>query len=248
MSLSEFIDYVTSKQKTLVVFNPASDSTLVDDLRSYFATQNVTVRGKQTVSGDPDGVAVLRLDGEILASVPTAHLTELLDGGGLRETGVGIDDTDYHEILQHLKETTFTSSNKAEMVTISHEIEDRAFRLGGGQLLVGFQRPTKLMKEADRYGRLAAQPFDVHTFAIPGEPVEIDEVTHHAEAGAEIEDSWFVVFDGDGNDSYKTALLATEQAPNQFDGFWSDDPEIVDSIGSYIQKAYLTPQPGGPTR
>ena len=248
MSLSEFIDYVTSKQKTLVVFNPASDSTLVDDLRSYFATQNVTVRGKQTVSGDPDGVAVLRLDGEILASVPTAHLTELLDGGGLRETGVGIDDTDYHEILQHLKETTFTSSNKAEMVTISHEIEDRAFRLGGGQLLVGFQRPTKLMKEADRYGRLAAQPFDVHTFAIPGEPVEIDEVTHHAEAGAEIEDSWFVVFDGDGNDSYKTALLATEQAPNQFDGFWSDDPEIVDSIGSYIEKAYLTPQPGGPTR
>ena len=248
MSLSEFIDYVTSKQKTLVVFNPASDSTLVDDLRSYFATQNVTVRGKQTVSGDPDGVAVLRLDGEILASVPTAHLTELLDGGGLRETGVGIDDTDYHEILQHLKETTFTSSNKAEMVTISHEIEDRAFRLGGGQLLVGFQRPTKLMKEADRYGRLAAQPFDVHTFAIPGEPVDIDEVTHHAEAGAEIEDSWFVVFDGDGNDSYKTALLATEQAPNQFDGFWSDDPEIVDSIGSYIEKAYLTPQPGGPTR
>ena len=248
MSLSEFIDYVTSKQKTLVVFNPASDSTLVDDLRSYFATQNVTVRGKQTVSGDPDGVAVLRLDGEILASVPTAHLTELLDGGGLRETGVGIDDTDYHEILQHLKETTFTSSDKAEMVTISHEIEDRAFRLGGGQLLVGFQRPTKLMKEADRYGRLAAQPFDVHTFAVPGEPVEIDEVTHHAEAGAEIEDSWFVVFDGDGNDSYKTALLATEQAPNQFDGFWSDDPEIVDSIGSYIQKAYLTPQPGGPTR
>ena len=248
MSLSEFIDYVTSKQKTLVVFNPASDSTLVDDLRSYFATQNVTVRGKQTVSGDPDGVAVLRLDGEILASVPTAHLTELLDGGGLRETGVGIDDTDYHEILQHLKETTFTSSDKAEMVTISHEIEDRAFRLGGGQLLVGFQRPKKLMKEADRYGRLAAQPFDVHTFAIPGEPVEIDEVTHHAEAGAEIEDSWFVVFDGDGNDSYKTALLATEQAPNQFDGFWSDDPEIVDSIGSYIEKAYLTPQPGGPTR
>jgi len=136
------------------------------------------------------------------------------------------------------------------MVTISHEIEDRAFRLGGGQLLVGFQRPTKLMKEADRYGRLAAQPFDVHTFAIPGEPVEIDEVTHHAEAGAEIEDSWFVVFDGDGNDSYKTALLATEQAPNQFDGFWSDDPEIVDSIGSYIKRrtSHRNPaaRPGSP--
>jgi len=248
MALSEFIEYVNSKEKTLVVFNPAPDSTLVADLKRYFSTQNVAVRGKQTASGAPDGVAVLRLDGEVLASVPTAQLTDLLDGGGLRETGVGIDDTDYHEILQHLKETTFTSSNKAEMVTISHEIEDRALRVNGGQLLVGFQRPEKLTEQADRYSRLAGQQIDIHTFAVPGEPVDIDGVTHHTEATEEIERSWFVIFDGDGDDSYKTALLATEQAPNQFYGFWSDDPELVDSIGTYIENAYLTPRPDGPTR
>ena len=232
MALSEFIEYVRGKEKTLVVFNPAPDSTLIADLRSYFSTQNVTVQGKQTASGEPDGVAVLRLDGEVLASVPTAQLTDLLDGGGLRETGVGIDDTDYHEILQHLKETTFTSSNKAEMVTISHEIEDRALRVNGGQLLVGFQRPEKLIEQADRYSRLAGQPIEIHTFAVPGEPVNIDGVTHHAEPIEEIERSWFVIFDGDGDDNYKTALLATEQAPNQFTDFGAMIPNSSTASGT----------------
>jgi DICT domain-containing protein len=239
MSLSEMIEYVKGKEKTLVVFNPPADSTLITDLREYFATQNVTVTGKQTSSGEPNNVAVLRLNGEVLASVPVAQLQELLAGGGLRETGIGIDDGAYHEILQHLKETTFTSYDKAEMVTISHEIEDRALRVNGGRLLTGFQEAWKLNDQADRYERLATQPIDIHTFTVPGEPVEIDGITHHNEPTEEIKQSWFVVFDGDGDDSYKTALLATEQAENQFYGFWSDDPEIVDEIGDYLDHTYL---------
>jgi len=248
MSLADVIAYVKQKEKTLVVFNPPANSTLITELRDYFSTQNVTVTGKQTSSGEPENVAVLRLNGAVLASVPVSQLQELLAGGGLRETGVGIDDTDYHEILQHLKETTFTSRDKAEMVAISHEIEDRALRVGGGRLLVGFQKPAKLIEQTDRYERLAAQSLNIHTFAVPGDPVGIDGVTHHAEATTEIDESWFVVFDGNGDDSYKTALLATEQAPNEYYGFWSDDPEIVDSIGDHLDDTYLTPRPDGPTR
>ncbi|WP_185903205.1 DICT sensory domain-containing protein [Halonotius terrestris] len=243
MSLSDVIEYVKRKEKTLVVFNPPADSTLIADLRDYFSTQNVTVTGKQTSSGEPQNVAVLRLNGDVLASVPVAQLRELLTGGGLRETGVGIDDTDYHEILQHLKETTFTSYDKAEMVNISHEIEDRALRVGSGRLLAGFQESAKLARQADRYERLATKPLDIHTFAIPGDSVDVDSITHHTEATAEIRESWFVVFDGDGENGYKTALLATEQTPNQFYGFWSDDPEIVDTIGEYLETTYLTAPP-----
>jgi len=239
MSLRDVITYITRKEKTLVVFNPPAESTLVADLRDYFSTQNVVVAGKQTHSGEPENIAVLRLNGEVLASVPVTQLTDLLDGGGLRETGIGIDDTDYHEILQHLKETTFTSHNKADMVAISHEIEDRALRVGGGRLLVGFQRASKLLEQTDRYERLAAQSLDLHTFAIPGDPVDITGLNHHTETATEIKKSWFVVFDGNGGDNYKTALLATEQAPNQFYGFWSDDPEIVDTIGDHLDKTYL---------
>jgi len=240
MSLADVITYVKQKEKTLVVFNPPAGSTLITDLRDYFSTQNVTVTGKQTRSGEPKNVAVLRLNGEVLASVPVTQLQELLAGGGLRETGIGIDDTDYHEILQYLKETTFTSYDKAEMVTLSHEIEDRALRVGGGRLLVGFQKPSKLLEQTDRYERLAAQSLAIHTFAVPDEPVEIDGLTHHTETTTEIEESWFVVFDGNGDDSYKTALLATEQSPNQFYGFWSDDPKIVDSIRDHLDRTYLT--------
>ena len=243
MSLSARIEYVRDKEKTLVVFNPAADSTLVADLSDYFATQNVTVTGKQTRSGEPDSVAVLRRDGEVLASMPTAKLEELLAGGGIRSTGIGIDDAEYHELLQHLKETTFTSYSKTKMVTISHEVEDRALRVNGGALYAGFQRPGKLNDQADRYERLATQSVDIHTFTAPGEPVTIPDITHHSEPASEIERSWFVVFDGGGNDAYKTGLLATEEAPDQFYGFWSDDPDLVDSIWQYLDTAYLTAQP-----
>jgi DICT domain-containing protein len=244
MSLSDVIEYVKGNEKTLVVFNPPADSTLVSDLGDYFTTQNVTVTGRRTASGEPEGVVVLRLDGEVLAAVPAEQLEELLAGGALRQRGVGIDDTDYHEILQHLKETTFTSYDKGQMVSISHEIEDRALRVDGGTLYAGFQYTSKLHDQRGLYERLATTALDIHLFAVPdGPPVDIEGITHHAEDTEEIERSWFVVFDGDGEDRYKTALLATELTPNQFYGFWSDDPGIVDRIASYLDDAYVKARP-----
>ena len=82
MSLADVITYANGKEKTLVVFSP-TDSTLVADLRDYFSTQNVAIDGAQTRSGEPANVAVLRHNGEVLASVPAAQLQELLAGGGL---------------------------------------------------------------------------------------------------------------------------------------------------------------------
>jgi len=243
MSLSESIEFVKGNEKTLVVFNPPADSTLVSDLREYFTTQNVTVTGRRTASGEPEGVVVLQLDEEVLAAVPAEQLEELLAGGALRNRGVGIDDTDYHEILQHLKETTFTSYDKGQMISISHEIEDRALRVDGGTLYTGFQYASKLLDQRRLYERLATTAVDIHTFGVPDATVDIKGITHHAEDSEEIERSWFVVFDGDGDDRYKTALLATEQAPNQFYGFWSDDPGIVDRIGDYLDGAYIKARP-----
>lgn len=244
MSLSDVIEYVKRNEKALVVYNPTADSTLVSDLRDYFRTQNVRVTGQQTDSGEPQGVVVLKLDDNVLSAVPVEQLQELISGGALRTTGVGIDDSEYHEILQYLKETTFTSYDKSQMITISHEIEDRALRVNSGQLYSGFQTGTKIRNQDTRYGRLGTQPLDIHTFAAPdGSPVDIEGITHHAEATEEIERSWFVVFDGGGKDKFKTALLAIEQAPNQFYGFWSDDPGIVDRIKAYIESTYIKLSP-----
>jgi len=244
MALSEIISFVEGNEKTLVVFNPPADSTLVSDLRDYFATQNVAVTSRRTASGEPEGVVVLRLDDEVLAAVPAEQLEELIAGGALRQPGVGIDDTPYHEILTHLKETTFTSSSKARMIEISHEIEDRALRVDDGRLYTGFQYASKLDDQHDRYRRLGTTGVDIHTFTAPdGTPIEIDGITHHSIDNTEIERSWFVVFDGGGDNAYKTALLATERSPNSFYGFWSDDPGIVDRIGDYLDSAYIKARP-----
>ncbi len=240
MSLADVIEYVKGNEKTLVVFNPPAGSMLVSDLRDYFQTQNVTVKSQQTASGAPSGIAVLQLNDEVLASVPLDQLEELVAGGALRRDGLGIDDRKYHEILSHLKETTFTSYNKRRMVLISHEIEDRAMRVNDGRLLTGFQYNSKLLDQRKLYEQLATTNLDIHTFGVPDGPtVDIEGVTHHPEDIEEIRLSWFVIFDGGGQNRYKTALLATEQAPNQFYGFWSDDPGIVDRIDDYLDHAYV---------
>ncbi len=241
MSLAAEIEYVKHNEKTLLVYNPPPDSTLVSELREYFQNQNVTVHSKQTASGSPAGIAVLQLDDDnVLASVPAAQLQELVDGGALQNADLGVDDSDYHEILSHLKETTFTSYNKRQMVLISHEIEDRAMRVDNGRLLTGFQYNSKILDQQSLYEQLGATNLEIHTFGVPdGQTVNIDGVSHHAEDIEEIRLSWFVVFDGGGQDRYKTALLATEQAPNQFYGFWSDDPGIVDRIDAYLDRAYV---------
>ncbi len=240
MSLASVIEYVRGNEKTLIVFNPPAHGTLVSDLRDYFQTQNVTVTSQQTDSGAPAGIAVLKLGEEVLASVPLDQLAELVDGGALTNSGLGVDDAKYHEILSHLKETTFTSYSKRQMVLISHEIEDRAMRVDDGRLLTGFQYNSKLLDQRTLYERLGTTNLDIHTFAVPDGPtVDIEGVTHHAEPNEEIERSWFVVFDGGGQNRYKTALLATEQAPNQFYGFWSDDPGIVDRIDDYLDSVYV---------
>lgn len=240
MSLSAHIKYVRDWQKTLVVFNHPNDSRIVADLQDYFSTQNVAVTSKKTQSGEPDSIAVLQHNGEILASVPVAKLEELIAGGGLRETGIGVRDTEYQDILQYLKETTFTSYDKSNMVTISHEIENRALRVNEGRLYAGFQRPEKLNAQAHQYTQLANQSLEINTFAVPGDQIKISGITHHTTSTEEIEQSWFVIFDGGGTDTYKTALLATEEEPDQFYGFWSDDPELVDSIWKYLDREYLT--------
>ena len=73
--------------------------------------------------------------------------------------------------------------------------------------------------------------------------MSIPNVTHHTEAADEIETSWFVVFDGGGAENYKTALLATERAPNQWYGFWSNDHELVDRIQTYLEQTYVKLSP-----
>ncbi len=234
MSLSELISGVEDHEKTLTVFN--ADAAAVDALRDQFHDRNLSIRAERTPSGKPGEFVVLAEDDEF---VTAAGVDTIVNTAA--ETNPDFDVETYSPILDHLDETMFTSYDIGQMVAASREIEDRAWRIGSGTLHSGFQRLSILAEQLDIYERLAEKGnLDVHAYASPDTevPDHGTDLTIHVERAAEIERSWFVVYDGAGIDINKCALLAEEREARSFYGFWTYDPDTVDWIIDHLESSY----------
>ena len=241
MTLRQILEAINDHEKELIVFNSDSDEGIVEELRGYFQSQNVRIDAVTTASGRPEDFAVLSDRDTVLSTVGLWTLRELLDGVATDQETTGVADANYEPILGHLKETTFTAYDTEQMLYTSREIEDRARRVGEGAIHAGFQRLSLLAEQASIYTDLAARGLDVHAYGTPDQPPpEIDGVSAHAVDNAEIAETWFVVFDGGGTDSQKSALLAEQQSDDSFYGAWTYDPTIVDSILDHLETAYLS--------
>jgi hypothetical protein len=230
MSLEDVIESVESREKVLTVYN-ATDEALVDELRDYFASQQVVVR-EGTASGGPTAFATLSEGDRLLTAIDLADLSTPLVGG--RDLAGA-----FRELLEHLDGTTFTSYDPRQMVATSREIEDRAWRAGTGQLHAGFQYTSVLSGQREVYERLAQRDIDIHTYAArDGESVRLEGGTVHEADTDEIRDSWFVVFDGGDEPQNKCCLLAEERAPDTYYGFWSYDGAIVDRVVDHLTTEY----------
>ena len=246
MSLIELIAGVEAHEATLTVFN--ADPAVTEELREYFADRNVRIVDDQTASG-PEEFAVLARDGEFVTAVTVDELlpgrgddgeAASPKGGDESETGRRSGGRVGSPVLDHLDETMFTSYSREDMVAASREIEDRAWRVGDGELHAGFQTLDVLTGEADTYDLLGEKDrLDVHAYAAAeGDAPDVGTYTVHVGETAEIRETWFVAYDGGGYEDAKCALLAEERAPGEFYGFWSYDPETVDYIIDYLTERY----------
>ncbi|MFB6160913.1 MAG: DICT sensory domain-containing protein [Haloferacaceae archaeon] len=230
MSLPELIAGVEAHEKTLTVVNP--DEGVTDALRAHFGDRNLVVESATTAAG-PRNYMVLG-DGE--EYVTAAGVDDLLDPDS---TDPEFSNRGYRSILDALDETMFTSYDRRRMLAASREIEDRAWRVGAGELHAGFQTVANLERQRDVYERLAGRTdLDVHAYAGAGErPSPLADVSLHLERTDEVRDLWFVVFDGDGVDEMKCALVAEEREAG-FYGFWTYDPSTVDYALHHLRVTY----------
>ncbi|SNR51639.1 DICT sensory domain-containing protein [Halorubrum vacuolatum] len=249
MSLIELIAGVEAHEATLTVFN--ADPGVAEDLAEYFSDRNIRI--ESAVAPDaPDSFTVLARDGAFVAAVPVSELLPEYgpDGDG-RGADAGSDGSPQatparpgKPILDHLDETMFTSYSRADMVAASREIEDRAWRVGRGELHAGFQTLDVLTGETRTYDRLGEKPdLEVHAYAVAeGDAPTPEHFTVHIERTPEIRETWFVAFDGGGVDEAKCALLAEERESGKFYGFWSYDPSTVDYMIDYLTERYGSPE------
>jgi len=239
MSLIELITGVEAREATLTVFN--ADPSVASELREHFADRNIRIVEERT-DGGPDAYAVLSRDGAFVTAVTVDELLPGVGGGSPDDDGSGdVGRRRVGEpILDHLDETMFTSYSRGDMVAASREIEDRAWRVGDGELHAGFQTLDVLTGETDTYDLLGEKDrLSVHAYAAAeGDPPDVEHYTVHVGETAELRETWFVAYDGGGYDDAKCALLAEERAPNEFFGFWSYDPETVDYIIDYLTERY----------
>jgi DICT domain-containing protein len=239
MDLRESIAWIRHHEKELSLFNIDPTDPVPDTLRTYFETQHVEITVRQTASGAPEDVAVLSDATGVLALVDVSTLREIAETDHTGSDGVGIADATYASVLRHLKETTFTSHDTEQLLYASREVEDRARRVGGGSIHAGFQRCSAMKQQRQIYADLARRGLSVHAYGVPDTtPPDLGPAHVHAVRRDEIAQTWFVVFDGDGDDSQKSALLAEERDENDFYGAWTYDPGIVDPVLTHLERTY----------
>jgi hypothetical protein len=240
--LRDSIEYIRHCEKELRLLNVNPTDGIHEELEAFFETQNVRMTVDRTVSGKPEGVAVLSNATGVLAIVYVSTLRGLLEDVSTGTGDLGTADREYESVLRHLKETTFTSRDTEQLLYASREIEDRARRVGRGSIHTGFQQCSVMAEQGSVYADLTRRGVSVHAYGVPDvTPPDLGSGQVHPVSTDEIAETWFVVFDGGGNDTQKSALLARERDENAFYGVLTYDPGFVDHILEYLNRTYDSP-------
>ena len=236
MALADFFEAVESRRGTITVFAPEEP----DWVAHQFGTRNVTVEYESLPPDAPTGFVVIREDDEFVASIGLAELREILEPPIRRPWRPPPPDSGYRTLLSLLEDTIFTAFGRRQLLGAAREIEDRAWRVGSGDLHVGFQRLSALRDQYPVYARLGEETnlaIDVYG-RDDWEPPPIPNATVHAEPTPEIGAFWFLAFDGGPERTNACALLAEEREPDEFYGFWTYDADLVEEIVGYLVATY----------
>lgn len=195
------------------------------DIEERFATRNVSIEYRPLPAGGPDPFLVLRKHGEFAGTIGLQQLDRLLEPPIVRsEVDDGISEG-YRALFELLDDTVFTAMDRRQLLAVSREIEDRAFRIGNGRLHVAFQTLSLFESQVDVYRQLATTDLDIHVHGVADwTPPEIAGVSYHTDD--RLGQHWILAFDGGRNDTHACGLLARQQTET-YDGFWTDDTEIV---------------------
>lgn len=251
VSLERFLDRPTEPQRSLVVVNRTAVEPIQRMLENLFADQNVHVDEQANEEYDDDTVLLVE-DGEVIATSPLQALEEsilIVNSDLFKTSAQNFETIEVPAVLDGLTDHLFTlrgypDSNKEKLllIVVSRQIEQLAYTHGEGTLRTSFQRLSRLEDERgtrDVYNTLADSDVDVHIYGRPDwVPSPNFEVTMHGGYKDDFRRSWFVLYNPPPGkrDAYDSAVLvAVEQEPRQWDGFWTYRRDVVADVAEYIR-------------
>lgn len=250
MTLAQFVEEAGQPQQSLVVVNREAPRPVQGMLEDLFSNQPVTVKEYDNVKDADSDIVYLIEDGEVLAHSSLEALQEsiLFVNSDLYVTGARKPtEVEVPAVLEELVGVRFrvrgypeSHTEKLLLITISRYIERLAIETERGKHRASFQRLSRIKDEQGTqmvYEQLADSPVDTHVYGVPDwTPPPQFELTMHGGWDEEFQDVWFVSFVPDQADNAHMALVAIEQNPQTYEGFWTDDSERVRQINRYIER------------
>ncbi|MFP9193382.1 DICT sensory domain-containing protein [Natrialbaceae archaeon A-CW1-1] len=237
-TLTDAFERVERRRKTLEVY--AVDDSVRSELERQFSTRNVRIVHHAFPSKTDLGFVVIRdSNGEFRAALGLEKLQAIISPE--IQPPWELSDLDSTDVFDFLENTIFTAYDRRQMLAATREIEERAWRTDSGTLHTGFQTSTAFAKQAPIYDRFAHDSSVSVRVFFDGDPAVTNDSDSSLEvtpdAGAEIGEHWFVLFDGGPTDRNASGLLAREREPGRYYGFWTYDPGFVEEIMSYVRTA-----------
>ena len=248
MAIADIIADIDSHDHTLTVLNREAHDPILNLLESMFESESVAVQEAGTEPAAPANIVQLQ-DGDGVG-IATSSLDDIRDqlllvNSDMYITGTrSLDSVETADVVANLDDTTFNVDGKSKLllIHISRHVERMALETGSGVLHSGFQYLSRIHDErgTDRaYHQLSDTDVDVHVYGVPDwDQPPNDMIVHPGED--ELERAWFVVYDGDGSDERKAALVCHETGPNEYGGFWTFRPAVVDDVLDYLETTYGT--------
>jgi len=249
MTLRRFLDEIDEPDRSLVVLNRQAPEPLQRTLEKMFDDQPVSIEELDIPTEDDDQVLVVE-DETVIARSPLRDLQDaiLAVNSDLFITGTRpLEEVELPAALRELDELPFflrgypeAHSEKLLLILVSRYIERTAWEHQTGTLRTSFQSLDRIEDEIGTnqvYRRLDDSPIDVHVYGTPGwVPPPESTITIHAGYEQDFVESWFVVYVPPEGEDGHVALLALEDGPNEWTGFWTYQPERVMALNDYITR------------
>lgn len=225
--LDSLLSDVRSRRKQFIVYRTDAAT----DIESMFGSHNVEVTIRELPASGVDPFLVLEQNDEFAGAIRLADLEGLLEPPLVRPEEPDDLSEGYQVLFDLLDETVFTAMERSQLLAVTREIEDRAFRVGTGTLRVSFQTLSAFEHQLELYRQLATRAdLDIHIHGVRDwTPPAIEGITYHEPTADTVERYWALGFDGGPDETQACGLVAKEQ-PDGYESFWTDDPEMVDRI------------------
>lgn len=255
--MKELLTYLDQHSRTLTIYDYTGTEAQLRELSQWLSGYGIDVKTAAASGAPLDNVAVLHSKGTVLGACAGEELLSRLSFEGAIEGG---EEPPVPEIVSSVSPdvTVQPAQSVDEMVRVSRQFERRALREGAGELHAGFQTLSRIAtsdRTMEIYEKLANEGVDVRVYGYPDTTLDGVSFTVIEDENRELEQYWFLLYDGNGNAHRKAALVSEEcpevsrtesSAPDAknreptgvYDSFSTTDPETVDELFTLARDAH----------